>query len=221
MKMFEKTDDKGMVLYISKLDYIKEEMNDFMLALYSEKRENEGRKKPLPIEWNTRIYNRLETVLLKAEKPIPNGEALDITAEQFYQYYNEYCDLCCWIEDCLSISYYKNKPEFCAYCAITGEAFETIRMNGDYHQVEALNDIDTRIANSIVMAAENAEVKAKPAEFRLTSKNPLGHRIQTTTSKEPVIAIPITENSFAPLSEIMPAKFPSTPKQKQLKGDEE
>ena len=218
MKMFEKTDDKGMVLYISKLDYIKEEMNDFMLALYSEKRENGERKKPLPIEWNTRIYNRLETVLLKAERPIPNGEALDITAEQFYQYYNEYCDLCCWIEDCLSISYYKNKPEFCAYCAITGEAFENIRLNGDYHQVEALNDIDTRIANSIVMAAENAEVKAKPAEFRLTAKSSIGHRIQTTTAKEPVVVVPITENSFAPLAEIAPPKMP---KQKQLKGSDD
>ena len=218
MKMFEKTDDKGMVIYISKLDYIKEEMNDFMLALYSEKRDNEERKKPLPIEWKPRVFHRLSSVLQKAERPIPNGEALNITAEQFYQYYDEYCELCCWIEDCLSISYYENKPEFCAYCGITGEAFENIRMNGDRYQMECLNDIDVKISNSFAMGAENGEIKAKPAEFRLTAKSPIGHRIQTTTAKEPVVVVPITENSFAPLAEIAPPKMP---KQKQLKGDEE
>jgi hypothetical protein len=218
MKYFEQTDDNGQSKAISKLEFVKNEMSEYISSIIVEKQTNDMRKKPLSIQWNTRIYNKLESVLLKAERPIPNGDALLITAEQFYEYYNEYCDLCCWIEDRLFISYNKTKPEFCAYCAITSEAFENIKINGDYHQTEALNDIDTRIANSILMSAEKSELKSVPAEFRLTAKSGLGHKIQTTNNKEPVVVLPVTENSFTPLSELMPPKMP-----KQIKGktDEE
>lgn len=205
--------EKEENITVSKIEYIQKEMGNFLSCLEYEKQKNDMRNKPLPIDFNTRIYNKLETVMLKAERPMPNSEALNLTADNFYQFYNEYCDLCCYIETKMSISYCKNKPEFCNYCAITTEAFENIKTNGDYHQIEALNDIDTRIANSIVISAENAEIKAKPAEFRLTAKSGIGHRIQTTTAKEQTVVIPISENSFTPLSELAPPKMP-----KQLKG---
>lgn len=208
MRLFEQEGENGIVIYISKLDFIKKELEDFLQGIYFEKQTNDTRKKPLQIEWNVRIYHRLETVLLKAERPIPNNDALNISAEEFYDYYNQYCDLCCWIEDECFISYYKSKPEFCNYCGITTEAFENIRTNGDYHQIEALNDIDTRIANSVLMGSENGEIKAKSAEFRLTAKSGVGHRIQTTGAKETAVVIPITENSFTPLSELAPPKMP-------------
>lgn len=215
MRYFEITDKNGNITAVSKLEYIKSEMQDFLSKLFDEKQTNDMRKKPLPIEWNTRIYNRLETVLLKVERPMPNSEALQIGVDEFYNLYNEYCDLCCWIEDKLFISYYKTKPEFCAYCAITTEAFEEIKTNGKPDLREALNDIDTRIANSILISAENAEIKAKPSELRLTAKGGLGHKVQTVNNKEPIPAILITENSFPP---IQITKMPPAEKPKMIKG---
>lgn len=207
MKYFAIDDTKT----VSKLEYIENEMSDFLDKLAVEKQENEMRKKPLPIEFNTRIYNKLELVMLKAESPMSNNEALCISASEFYDLYNEYCELCCWIESKVGIPYYKNKPEFCNYCAITTEAFDTIKTTGgkiDGHQMEAVNDIDTRIANSILVSAENAEIKSKMAEFRLGAKNGLGHRIQTVNNHEPVMVLPIRETDFSPISEIAPPKMP-------------
>lgn len=215
MKYFEITDTNGNITAVSKLEYIQSEMKELLQCLGVEKQTNDMRKKPLPIEWNTRIYNRLETIMLKAERPMANSEALDISANEFYNLYNEYCDLCCWIEDKLFISYYKTKPEFCSYCAITTEAFEEIRTNGKPDLKEALNDINIRIANSVLMSAENAEIKAKPSELRLTAKGGLGHKVQTVNNKEPIPAVLITEHSFAP---IQITKMPKAEKPKQLKG---
>lgn len=215
MRYFEITDKNGNITAVSKLEYIQSEIKDFLSALLKEKETNDMRKKPLPIEWNTRIYNRLETIMLKAERPMANSEALDISANEFYNLYNEYCDLCCWIEDKLFISYYKTKPEFCSYCAITTEAFEEIRTNGKADLREALNDINIRIANSVLMSAENAEIKAKPSELRLTAKGGLGHKVQTVNNKEPIPAILITEHSFPP---IQIPKMPPAEKPKRLKG---
>lgn len=217
MRLFEHTEN-GVIICQSKLDYIKQELKDFLDGISVEKQLNEQRKKPLPIEFNVRVYHRLETILLKAERPIANSEALNISADEFYEYYNAYCDLCCWIEEQCMISYYKSKPEFCNFVAITTEAFENIRTNGDIYQVQALNDIDVRIANSIVMAAESAEIKGKPAEFRLTAKSGIGHKIQTTTNKEVAVVVPITENSFTPLAELQP---PVMPKRLKGKGEED
>lgn len=222
MRLFEHTEN-GVIVCQSKLEFVKQELKDFLDGISVEKQLNEQRKKPLPIEFNVRVYHRLETILLKAERPIPNSEALNISADEFYEMYNQYCELCCWIEDTTFISYYKSKPEFCNFCGITTEAFENIRTNGDIYQVQALNDIDVRIANSIVMAAESAEIKGKPAEFRLTAKNGIGHRIQTTTNKEIIPVIPITANSFIPEIELQNqlAQMPEPEKPKRLKGKSE
>lgn len=215
MKLFEQTNKDGSITAVSKLEYIKSELEEFLNTLSFEKQTNDMRKKPLAIDFNIRIYNKLETVLLKAERPIPNSEALNIMADEFYNLYNEYCELCCYIEDKMTISYYKTKPEFCSYCAITTEAFEEIKMNGEPNKREALNDIDIRIANSVLISAENAEIKAKPSELRLTAKGGLGHKLQTVNNKEPVYYAPITEASFPP---IIITKMPKAEKPKQLKG---
>lgn len=135
--------------------------------------------------------------MLKFERPVSNSEALSImTGDVLYACYDQYCDLCCWIESVVGISYYKNKPEFCRYCGITTTAFSTLVTEGDPKQREAVDDIDTSISNSIQMAAESSEIKSTAAEFRQTAKSGIGHRTQTTTAHEPIIAIPVTPNSF-------------------------
>lgn len=213
MKLFEQTNKDGSITAVSKLEYIKSELEEFLNTLSFKNQTNDMRKKPLSIDFNTRIYNKLETVLLKAERPMPNSEALNITADEFYNCYVEYCDLICWIEEKTTISYHKDKAEFCRYCAITPNAFEQIRIHGDIYQIEMLNSIDDNIGANLLITAQNNGIKTKPTELQLTSKSNYGHKMQTTTAKETAVVIPISENSFTPLSELAPPKMP-----KQLKG---
>lgn len=205
--MFEYIDYEhkgGTVDRLNKFQAVQAEMQEFLNNLSEQKAENEERKKPLKIEWYPRIYNKLESVLLKLERPMTNDNALKVmSADKLYECYDMYCDLCCWIESIVGISYYKSKPEFCSFAGITTTAFANYVTDGDPHQREAVDDIDTRIANSVQMAAENSEIKSTSAEFRLTAKNGMGHKIQTTTAHEPVAVIPITPNSFTPVSEIL------------------
>lgn len=194
----------GTVEKLSKLQAVQAEISGYLEDLAAQKDMNEMRKKPLKIEWNTRIYNKLESVLLKIERPMTNANALTVmTADKLYECYDQYCDLCCWIESKVGISYYKSKPEFCRFCGITTTAFSTLVTEGDPKQREAVDDIDTSISNSIQMAAESSEIKSTAAEFRQTAKSGIGHKVQTTTAHEPVVAIPITPNSFTPIGEIM------------------
>lgn len=202
--MFESINYKDKGEWLNKLQAVQAEMQEFLENLARQKQENEERKKPLKIEWYPRIYNKLESVLLKLERPMTNDNALKVmSADKLYECYDMYCDLCCWIESIVGISYYKSKPEFCSFAGITTEAFSNYATKGDYRQREAIDDIDTRIANSVQMAAENSEIKSTSAEFRLTAKNGMGHKIQTTTAHEPVAVIPITPNSFTPVAEIL------------------
>ena len=96
-------------------------------------------------------------------------------------------------------------------------AFANYATEGDPHQREAMDDIDTRIANSVQMAAENSEIKSTASQFRMTAKSGIGHKIQTTTAHEPVIAIPVTNNSFTPVAEIM-SSIAQMPKLESGKG---
>lgn len=213
MKYFAIDDTKT----VSKLEYIENEMSDFLDKLAIEKQENEMRKKPLPIEFNTRIYHKLMLVMSKTERPMSNNEALNITAQEFYDFYDEYCELCCWIEDKIGIAHNQNISEFCAYCAITADAFGTIKKTGgkiDGHQMEAALDISDKIANSVIVAGESGEIKSKMAEYRLAAKSPIGHQMATVNNHEPVMVLPIRETDFSPISEIAPPKMP--PQKKQI-----
>lgn len=192
---------------LTKNEAIQRELAEFMQKIDTERQENLMRKKPLPIKWNTRIHNRLEIILLKQEKPIPNSEAQNIEADKFYQMYMDYCDLCCWIEDELCISYYKTKPEFCAYCAITTQAFEWIKKEGDYHQREALCNIEDKMSDSTLMSAENAEIKSKPAETRLAAKGGVGYSMQTVNNKEIIAVTAFSPNQLTPDNELEPPKL--------------
>lgn len=215
MRLFEHTEN-GVIVCQSKLDYIKQELKDFLDGISVEKQTNEMRKKPLQIEWNTRIYNMVELVLRKAETPMPNNEALQLTKDDFNQLYDEYCELVCYIESTVGISYHKEKAEFCRYCAITPQAFEEIKANGDIYQRETLISIDDNIGANLLVTAGNGAIKAKPTELQLTSKSSFGHRMQTTGAKEVAVVVPITENSFTPLAELQPPVMP-----KRLKGKSE
>lgn len=197
----------GKAETVTKLDAIKHEMTEYVEKMKVERQENLLRKKPLKIEWNRRLYNRLALVMRKIEKPMPNSAAQKITGEQFNTWYDDYCELCCWIEDEMQISYDQTKPEYCNFCGITGEAFEYIKLNGDKYQVEALNNIDTLIANGVLMAAEKGEIKANPAQTRLSAKSPIGHRMQTVNNHEVAIIAIKSENSFTPRSELEPPKY--------------
>lgn len=202
--MFESINYKDKGEWLNKLQAVQAEMQEFLENLARQKQENEERKKPLKIEWYPRIYNKLESVLLKLERPMTNDNALKVmSADKLYECYDMYCDLCCWIESIVGISYYKSKPEFCSFAGITTTAFANYVTDGDPHQREAIDDIDTRIANSVQMAAENSEIKSTSAEFRLTAKNGMGHKIQTTTAHEFIPVPPVTPNSFTPVAEIM------------------
>lgn len=194
---------------VPKLDALKNILTPFLEQLQAEKEENDALKKPKKIPFNARIYQKLESVLLRFELPITNADALELfTADALYSAYADYCDLCCFIEDFLNIAYNKNKPEFCAFCAITVDAFEKIKREGDYHQREAASDIDNRIANSIQVATECNEIRAGSARFRLTAKSGIGHRIATTGTTEQIINIPMGANAFTPLDELLPAELP-------------
>lgn len=194
-----KTADGEEVQMIPKLEAVKEEMQEFIDKIKRAQTLNERRDKPRKIEWNTRIYSRLECTLLKLQRPMSHADALNLTADELYELYDSYSELCCWIEEETNISYYKSKPEFCNFASITTISFEQLKVDGDPSQREAVNDIDIRIANSVLIAAENGKTKGKPSEFRLTAKSSLGHRIQTTTAHEQAIVIPISSKSFTPI----------------------
>lgn len=195
-----KTADGEEVQMIPKLEAVKEEMQEFIDKIKRAQTLNELREKPRKIEWNTRIYSRLEFVLLRLQRPMPYSEAQLLTADDLYEIYAQYCDLCCWIEDETNIAFYKNKSMFCYFAAITTEAFEKLKGDGgDPNQREALNNIEDRLVESLQMAAENGQTKGKPSEFHMTSKGRTGYKIQTTTAHEPIIAIPVTNKSFTPI----------------------
>ncbi len=194
-----KTADGEEVQMIPKLEAVKEEMQEFINKIKRAQELNELREKPRKIKWNTRIYSRLECVLLKLQRPMSHSEALALTADELYEMYDSYSELCCWIEEETDIAYYKVKPEFCNFAAITADSFERLKTEGDPAQREAVNDIDIRIANSVLVTAESGEIRGKQAEFRLTAKSSLGHRIQTTTAHEQAIVIPISSKSFTPI----------------------
>lgn len=205
--MFESIDyihKDGTTERMSKLQAVQAELEPFLDEIARQKEENEERKKPLKIEWKPRIYSKIESVLIKLERPLPNAEALNImTAENLYKCYDAYCELCCWIEEQVGISYNKDKPEFCNFAAITTTSFSKFKTEGDPHQREAADDIETRISNSVQIAMENSDIKSTAGQFRQVAKSGIGHSTQVTTAHEPVIAIPVTNNSFTPMSEYL------------------
>lgn len=204
----KKTKDGEEVQMISKLEAVQENMEEFIAKIVQAQEINERRLKPLKIEWNTRIYSRIECVLLKLQRPMLHAQALELSAEELYEIYDSYSELCCWIEEETNISYYKSKPEFCNFAAITTNSFERLKTEGDPSQREAVNDIDTRIANSVLVAAENNKIRGKSAEFRLGAKGGVGHGIRTANSHEQAIVIPVSAKNFTPIAEITPPSMP-------------
>ncbi|MCM1437814.1 MAG: hypothetical protein NC131_01190 [Roseburia sp.] len=203
LQYIEYTNADGTTEQLSKLEAVKRKMDGFLDNLLQQLEENEKQKKPRKIAWKPRIYNKLESVLLSLECPMENALALKITAQELYACYNQYCKLCCWIEEKVGISYNKDKPEFCAFCGITGTAFSEFKTKGDPHQREAADDIDTRISNCIQIAMESSDIKSNAGQFRQTAKTPIGHSVQVTTAHEPVAVIPVTPNSFRSTAELM------------------
>lgn len=218
--MFESIDYKhkdGTVEQMNKLQAVQAELEPFLDDIARQMDENEELKKPRKIAWKPRIYSKVESVLIKLERPMPNAEALVVmTADSLYKCYDMYCELCCWIESKVGISYNKDKPEFCNFAAITGTAFSKFKTEGDPHQREAADDIDARISNSVQVAMENSDIKSTAGQFRQVAKSPIGHSIQVTTAHEPVIAIPVTNNTFRPVAEIMSTVAVMPEPQKQL-----
>lgn len=212
-KYVEVTHDDGTTEQVSKLQRIKEVLQDFIAGIANEKAANEERKKPLNIDFGTRIHNRLALVLQMLETPLIKADGLKMSAEELNECYIQYCELCCWIEDSIKSAFIQNKPEFCSFAAITTATFEEFKDLGDYHQREVVCDIEDKIANGFAVAAENSDIKSNAAWERLHAKSSIGHRIQSTTAKEPVVTIPVTANSFTPLSELIMPVLP-----KQLSG---
>lgn len=194
-----KTADGEEVQMIPKFEAVKEEMQEFIDKIKRAQTLNELREKPRKIKWNTRIYSRLECVLLKLQRPMLHSEAIALTADELYEMYDSYSELCCWIEEETDIAYYKVKPEFCNFAAITTDSFERLKTEGDPSQREAVNDIDIRIANSVLVTAESGEIRGKSAEFRLTADSGLGHKTKTVNQHAPAIVIPVTNKNFTPI----------------------
>lgn len=205
--MFESIEYKhkdGTIEQMNKLQAVQAELEPFLDEIAEQMTENEKLKKPRKIAWKPRIYSKVESVLIKLERPMPNSDTFNImTAENLYKCYEMYCELCCWIESKVGISYNKDKPEFCNFAAITTTAFSKFKTEGDPHQREAADDIETRISNSVQIAMENSDIKSTAGQFRQVAKSGIGHSTQVTTAHEPVLAIPVTNNSFTPVEEIM------------------
>lgn len=218
--MFESIDyihTDGTTERMNKLQAVQAELEPFLDDIAQKMRENDELKKPRKIAWKPRIYSKIESVLIKLERPMSNALALQMTAEQLYECYDMYCELCCWIEEKTGISYNKRIPEFCNFAGITATAFANFQTDGDPSQKEAWDDINNRLADSVLTAAECGENKSTSSEFRLTAKSPIGHKIQTTTAHEPALVIPISNNSFTPISEYT-AQLAVMPDKKLLKG---
>ena len=213
----EYTHKDGTTERMSKLQSVQAELEPFLDEIARQKADNEERKKPLKIEWKPRIYSKIESVLIKLERPMSNADAINIMdAESLYKCYDMYCELCCWIESKVGISYNKDKPEFCNFAAITTTAFSKFKTEGDPHQREAADDIETRISNSVQIAMENSDIKSTAGQFRQVAKSGIGHSTQVTTAHEPVIAIPVTNNSFRSTAELMSNLAVLPEPQKQL-----
>lgn len=215
--MFESINYKDRGEWLNKLQAVQAELEPFLDDIVRRISENNAQKKPQKIAWKALIYSRLESVLIKLERPMSNALALEISAEQLYKCYDMYCELCCWIEEKTGISYNKRISEFCNFAAITATAFANFQKDGDPSQREAWDDINNRLADSVLTAAECGENKSTSSEFRLTAKSPIGHKIQTTTAHEPALVIPISNNSFTPISEYT-AQLAVMPDKKLLKG---
>lgn len=215
--MFESINYKDRGEWLNKLQAVQAELEPFLDDIVGRISENNAQKKPQKIAWKVLIYSRLESVLIKLERPMSNALALEMTAEDLYKCYDMYCELCCWIEEKTGISYNKRIPEFCNFAGITATAFANFQTDGDPSQREARDDINNRLADSVLTAAECGENKSTSSEFRLTAKSPIGHKIQTTTAHEPALVIPISNNSFTPISEYT-ARLAVMPDKKLLKG---
>lgn len=202
INLIGKKEEDCTITWQNKLQAVQTELEPFLDEIAQQMAINEALKKPRKIAWKPRIYSKVESVLIKLERPIPNSEALNISADNLYYYYEQYCELCCWIESKVGISYNKDKPEFCNFAAITATAFSKFKTEGDPHLREAADDIETRISNSVQVAMENSDIKSTAGQFRQVAKSGIGHSTQVTTAHEPVAVIPITPNSFTPVAEL-------------------
>ena len=213
----EYTHKDGTVEKMSKLQAVQAELEPFLDGILEEKTSNEARKKPLNIDFGTRIHNRLGNVLKKVELPMSNANTLIVmTADNLYKSYIDYCDLCCWIEDKVKIAFIPNKPEFCNFAGITPTAFSKFKTEGDPHQREAADDIEIQLSNSTQIAMENSDIKSTAGQFRQVAKSGIGHSTQVTTAHEPVIATPVTNNSFRSTAELLSNVAVLPEPQKQL-----
>lgn len=218
--MFESIDyihADGTTERMNKLQAVQAELEPFLDDIAKEKAINEERKKPLNVDFGTRIHNRLGNVLKKFELPMSNSAALEMSAEQLYKCYIDYCELCCWIEDRVHIAFIPNKPEFCNFSAITTTAFSKFKTEGDPRQREAADDIEVQFSNSTQIAMENCDIKSTAGQFRQVAKSGIGHSTQVTTAHEVVPVIPITNNSFRPVTEYV-EQLAVMPDKKLLKG---
>lgn len=217
--MFESIDyvrADGTTERLNKLQCVQAELEPFLDEIAVQMEENEQLKKPRKIAWKPRIYSKIESVLIKLERPMSNSDALAVmTAEELYKCYDMYCELCCWIESKVEISYNKDKPEFCNFAAITTTAFSKLKIEGDFYQKEAADDIETRISNSVQIAMENSDIKSTAGQFRQVAKSGIGHSTQVTTAHDFTPEPPITANSFTPIAELT-GSMAVMPK--QLKG---
>lgn len=214
--MFESINYKDKGEWLNKLQAVQAELEPFLDEIATQMEANEQLKKPRKIAWKPRIYSKIESVLIKLERPMSNSDALKVmTAEELYKCYDMYCELCCWIESKVEISYNKDKPEFCNFAAITTTAFSKLKLDGDPHQREAIDDIDTRISNSVLVAMESSDIKTTAGELRQRAKTGVGHSMQTTTAHDFIPEPTVSNNSFTSVAELLEgmAVMP-----KQLKG---
>lgn len=218
--MFESIDyihADGTTERMNKLQAVQAELEPFLDDIAQQMRENDELKKPRKIAWKPRIYSRLESVLIKLERPMSNALALEMTAEQLYECYDMYCELCCWIEEKTGISYNKDKIEFCNFTGITATALKKLKEESSPRQMEAADEIWNRLSNSLNVATENGDIKTTAGQFKQIAKSPIGYNTQVTTAHDFTPTPPVTNNSFTPISEYT-AQLAVMPDKKLLKG---
>lgn len=192
IRYYEK--DDGSQELVTKLGVIKEKLKPTLDSCREIIRENQDRKKPLNLNLQFRVKMRLKTIL-QQDRPISNSEAKEITADELYSIYCDYCELIAFLNEEIG-AYTPSKAEFCSFAEITIEAYQTMLHDAKIDLKEVVQNIESELISDTMASAENGVTQEKSTMSRVTARGQVGHNVSMTSPFDTVADVLSTQKTL-------------------------
>lgn len=191
-RYYEKSD--GSQELVTKSELIKGKLKPTLDSCRELIRENQSRKKPLNLNMQFRVKMRLKTIL-QFYRPMSNLDAKEITSDELYEIYCDYCELIAFLNEEIG-AYTPSKAEFCSFAEITIEAYQTMLHDAKTDLKEVVQNIESELISDTMASAENGVTQEKSTMSRVTARGQVGHNVSMTSPFDTVAEVITTQKTL-------------------------